>query len=194
MVTEIEQKIRLASDEVTLFEERCMALARKNTEPIIQRDEYFDTSGEELKHGDFALRIRHVPGHLFIALKGPRSAGLKGNYRRIELEFEAPDQDRLQAQLDRQGLIRTALIEKQRREFAIELCSVAIDTVPFIGSFIEIEGPSDDDVTAVKSILGLSAAEPVSENYTELLEKEFLAIGRAIRPQLIATFDSEEGS
>jgi predicted adenylyl cyclase CyaB len=194
MVHEIEQKLRLLDRvQAQLTEERCRRLAVADKAFTIQRDEYFDTSNEDLLKGDFTVRIRQLEDRVFIALKGPRIHQPSGVHRRIELEFEVPDQRHLRTQLETQGLLRTAVIDKRRCEFSIQQCSVALDTVPFIGSFIEIEGPSEEAIEAVRNALDLSAAVAVKENYTELLEREFLKSGRPVRPDLVATFDAESG-
>ncbi|MBZ5728398.1 MAG: class IV adenylate cyclase [Acidobacteriia bacterium] len=192
MVQEIEQKLRLPDGAFAqLVEQRCRRLGTGEPAAIVQRDEYFDTSNEDLRKGDFTVRIRQAADRVFVALKGPRIHQPSGVHHRIELEFEVPDPRHLRAQLETQGLIRTAVIDKRRSEFSIQECFVALDTVPFIGSFIEIEGPSAEAIESVRNTLDLSAAVAVKENYTELLEEAFLKCGRPVRPHLVATFEAE---
>jgi len=195
MVHEIELKLRVQSPAMAmLVEQRCRLLATDVKDDGLQQDEYFDTPDEELRQRDFTVRIRSIQGRVRIALKGPRIHEGSGVHRRIELEFDAPDYRALRAQLDAQGLIRTAVIEKYRYEFSIQGCLVALDTLPFIGVFIEIEGPHAKAIEAVRLSLELSTADPVVDNYTELLEKTFLASGRPVRPRLVATFAAERGA
>jgi predicted adenylyl cyclase CyaB len=192
MVQEIEQKFRLPDRDLTrAIEERCCELTENEGTNVVQRDEYFDTSDEELRRGDFTVRLRKAGDRVVLALKGPRVYQPGGVHRRIELEFEVSDQPKVRSQLEAQGLVITAVIDKRRREFSIQECLVALDTVPFIGAFIEIEGPSADMIEATRNALRLSADMVSKENYTELLEREFLKIGRPIRPHLVATFDAE---
>jgi adenylate cyclase class 2 len=125
-----------------------------------------------------------------IALKGPRIHGPTGAYARIELEFEAPDEASIRSQLERQGLIQVAIVDKQRTDYIIDRCVVSIDTLPYIGSFVEIEGPDEESLHAVRIRLGLAHADAVTESYTELLEKRFAISGRPTRPNLVAVFSN----
>ena len=156
-----------------------------------QRDEYFDTGDENLKEQDFTVRLRSVNGSLKVALKGPRKY-LPGNvYRRIELEFSAANEEEVRAQLKRQDLTATAVIEKQRWVFSSEHAEIAIDRLPFIGSFIEVEGDTPSAIETVLASLQLSSNDAVRENYSELLEAKFKEIGLPVRPGLQATFEAE---
>ena len=195
MIQEIEQKLRLSDGILTgLVKERCRQKATKATEVGLQRDEYFDTASEELRRNDLTVRIRSSAGRTLIALKGPRLHQKGGIHRRIELEFEIPNDSAIRFQLREQGLVPTAVIEKRRSEFSIDTCFVAIDTLPFIGSFVEIEGPDAAAIDSVRESLGLSVCEAVKENYTELIERAFATAGRPVRPNLDASFASESFS
>jgi adenylate cyclase, class 2 len=156
-----------------------------------QRDEYFDTHEENLKEQDFTVRLRSVNGNLQVALKGPRIY-LPGNvYQRIELEFTAANEEEVREQLASQGLVATAVIEKQRCVFTGENAEIAIDRLPFIGSFIEVEGDTPSAIETVLTSLQLSSNDAVRENYSELLEAKFKEIGLPMRPGLQATFEAE---
>jgi adenylate cyclase class IV len=135
--------------------------------------------------------LRSVNGNLKVALKGPRTY-LPGNvYQRIELEFSAANEREVHEQLARQGLMATAILEKQRWTFSSEHAEIAIDRFPFIGSFIEIEGDTSSAIETVLASLHLSSKEAVRENYSELLEAKFKKIGLPLRPGLQATFEAE---
>ena len=156
-----------------------------------QRDEYFDTREENLKEQDFTVRLRSVNGNLKVALKGPRIY-LPGNiYQRIELEFSAANEGELREQLASQGLVATAVIEKQRWVFNGENAEIAIGRLPFIGSFIEVEGDTPSAIETALASLQLSSKDAVRENYSELLETKFKEIGLPLRPGLQATFEAE---
>jgi adenylate cyclase class IV len=123
-----------------------------------------------------------------VALKSPRVFVGNGVQTRVELEFEAKSYEDVSAALRAQGLIPVVVIEKERWEFAIAGARVAVDRLPFIGAFVEIEGRSGAEIDDLVRKLGLSSCERVSQNYTELLEGvSGLGPGMA----LIATFDAE---
>ena len=191
MLNETEIKIGIGSnDQVSQMLAFCRTLYSDGKQ-LNQRDEYFDTQEENLKEQDFTARLRSVNGNLMVALKGPRIY-LPGNvYQRIELEFSAANEGEVREQLARQGLAATAILEKQRWVFTGGNAEIAIDRLPFIGSFIEIEGDTPSAIETVLTSLQLSSNDAVRENYSELLEAKFKEIGLPMRPGLQATFEAE---
>lgn len=191
MAQETEIKIPLGTgDQVRAVLDLCQILYA-NSGQLNQRDEYFDTRDENLKKQDFTVRLRSVNGSLKVALKGPRIY-LPGNvYQRIELEFSAANEREIREQLASQGLIATAILEKQRWVFSSEHAEIAIDRLPFIGSFIEVEADTPSAIETVLTSLQLSSKGAVRENYSELLEAKFKEIGLPLRPGLQATFEAE---
>jgi adenylate cyclase, class 2 len=191
MAQETETKIPLGTgDHFRSVLDLCRALYADGGQ-LNQRDEYFDTRDENLKEQDFTVRLRSVNGSLKVALKGPRIY-LPGNvYRRIELEFSAANEEEVREQLKHQELTATAVIEKQRWVFTGENAEIAIDQLPFIGAFIEIEGSNPSAINKVLESLQLSSKGAIRENYSELLEAKFKEIGLPLRPGLHATFEAE---
>jgi adenylate cyclase class IV len=118
---------------------------------------------------------------------------LPGNvYQRIELEFSAANEAEVREQLASQGLTATAILEKQRWTFSGAHAEIAIDRLPFIGYFIEVEGDTPSAIETVLASLQLSSQHAVRENYSELLEEKFREIGLPMRPGLEATFEAED--
>jgi hypothetical protein len=66
-----------------------------------------------------------------------------------------------------------------------------IDSIPFAGTFVEVEGPNHEEILQVVGKLGLALNDSVKENYSELLEAELKARGLPLRPNLRGTFDAE---
>ena len=85
----------------------------------------------------------------------------------------------------------TAVIEKQRWVFTGENAEIAIGRLPFIGSFIEVEGDASSAIETVLAPLQLSSKDAVRENYSKLLEAKFKEIGLPLRLGLHATFEAE---
>ena len=191
VLNETEIKIGIGSDDqVSEILALCRVLYSDGGQ-INQHDEYFDTREENLKEQDFAVRLRSVNGNLKVALKGPRIYLPDNVYQRIELEFSAANELEVREQLASQGLVATAVIEKQRWVFTGENAEIAIDRLPFIGSFIEVEGDTPSAIETVLASLQLSSKDAVRENYSELLEAKFKEIGLPARPGLQATFEAE---
>ena len=107
------------------------------------------------------------------------------------VEFFATNEGEVREQLPSQELLATAVVEKQRWAFSSDHAEIAIDRLPFIGSFIEVEGDHSSSIEAVLASLQLSSMDAVRENYSELLEAKFKEIGLALRPGLHATFGAE---
>src|SRR5688500_11121099 len=117
MPTETEIKIRLNSaNQRTTILSRCAKLYGKGTE-LRERDEYFDTPEELLKTKDFTVRLRIVNGNIKIALKGPRDIFADKIHTRLELEFSVSNEEEARAEINRQHLVPTTVIEKRRWEF-----------------------------------------------------------------------------
>ena len=192
MAAETEIKIRLKSDtQVTALLARCSKLYGNGIETF-QRDEYFDTLDELLKDKDFTVRLRLVNGKTKIALKGPRKFFADKVHSRLELEFSALSEIEAREEIKRQQLIPTTIVEKRRWEFVRDDLHIAVDRLPFIGSFLEVEAPSSERIRRILNVLQVDSDDAVTDNYTELLEQRLRVLGLPIRPNLNATFQKEE--
>jgi adenylate cyclase class IV len=77
------------------------------------------------------------------------------------------------------GFERVLLFEKDRDSWRLGDCLVELDTLPELGCFLEIEGPSEEAVRGVQRQLGLSDLSPLRPSYSQMVA-EYLA--RAPRP------------
>ncbi len=133
-----------------------------------QRDEYFDTPEEFSKRLDYVIRLRQEDGALAVALKGPRHWVGK-TYSRIELEVPAGSDNEVRAALGQSGFGVTWYFEKRRATYRKPggKLVVAIDEIPELGFFIELEGPLGavrDMELALKDVLGPQE----SRNYADV--------------------------
>jgi predicted adenylyl cyclase CyaB len=190
-LNETEIKVRMMSDGQTSSVLALCCTLYSDGGQLNQRDEYFDTLEEKLKEQDFTVRLRSVNRNLKVALKGPRLYLPDNVYQRIELEFSAANEREVREQRASQGLTATAVIEKQRWVFSSKHDEIAIDRLPFIGAFIEVEGDTPSAIETVLASLQLSSKDAVRENYSELLEAKFKEISLPLRPGLHATFEAE---
>lgn len=191
-LNEMEIKIALNSEEnfQKIFQ-TCQSLFGPPLSHIHQLDEYFDTPDRQLKKQDLVLRIRSTDQQKIIALKSPRVALSNGITNRIELEFAAVDGENVVGQLHKQGLDSIESAEKLRWTFIHNACEIVLDKLPFIGSFIEIEGPSEKEIHAIMNLLGLSTFEVIHKNYGELMSSKFKELGLPDSP-VFATFENEK--
>jgi adenylate cyclase class IV len=72
--------------------------------------------------------------------------------------------------LDRLGYTRMLTFEKRRETWSLEEdCSIELDTLPQIGSFVEIECKSEADVLRIREKLGFAEVKPVFPTYADLV-------------------------
>ena len=103
-----------------------------------------------------------------VTFKGPRRPGpLKS---REEIEFEVAPGAAASELFERLGYRRTLSFEKRRETWELDGCKVELDEVPYLGRFVEVEGPDERTVLAVRERLGLSAHPMVKDGYITLLK------------------------
>ena len=63
------------------------------------------------------------------------------------------------------------VVEKKRRVWQLGGCEVALDRLPLLGDFVEIEGPDDEKIADVQERLGLAYLPHILESYACLTER-----------------------
>lgn len=191
-LNELEIKISIDSEE--LFQKTYKACIQLFGQPVthfLQLDEYYDTFDGQLKKQDLVIRIRSNGVKKTIALKSPRVELSSGMTNRIELEFAAAEGEKIHEQLTAQGLGPNEAAEKERWTFIHEDCEIVLDKLPFIGSFVEIEGPSENAIHEIVRRLNLSSCPVVRQNYGELMRTKFIELQLPLT-NICATFAKEE--
>ena len=171
MAVEIEAKMAVSDLDVVRA-----ALRARGAERVGRTDEtniFLDTKGRSLLAADEGLRLRtnrnaetgratHVITH-----KGPQQAGAFKN--REETELEVPDAADALRLLEKLGLRRTLSFEKRRETWKLGGCKVELDEVPYLGSYVEVEGPGEAEVAKVRDALGLADRPPIKTSYIAML-------------------------
>jgi predicted adenylyl cyclase CyaB len=108
-------------------------------------------------------------------MKGPRQ---KAQFKmREETEFSADDSGAVRKMLENLGYQLTLSFEKRRETWAFSGCEVALDELPYLGTYVEIEGKSASDVTAARDVsaardkLGLADLPLISIGYVSILAR-----------------------
>jgi predicted adenylyl cyclase CyaB len=142
-----------------------------------QRDEYFDTPEMLSKRLDYVVRLRKEDGMLAVALKGPRH-WIGKTYSRIELEFPAGSENQVRQALGRSGFDVTWYFEKRRTTYRRkdDHLLVAVDEIPELGFFIEIEG-SLSKIREIEAELQNVLGPQEKRNYAELFKAHKLEGG-----------------
>lgn len=170
MNIEIEAKMRLA--DAAALEARLRELGATPVAELVETNTFFDTPQHALKSADRGLRVRTEQmsdgrSRSVITHKGPRAHGkLKS---RSETEVVVEDAADAAALLTELGFFAVLSFEKRRRRWSIDGCLVEIDTLPHLGDFVEIEGPGDEAVLALRDKLGLADAPLVRASYIAML-------------------------
>src|SRR5207253_9124204 len=102
-----------------------------------------------------------------LTYKGPRQHGqLKS---RDETEVNVGNPDEAAEFLQRLGYTRVLSFQKRRESWKLEGCKIELDELPYLGVFIEIEGPKEAAVLKVREMIGLADRPIVKASYIALL-------------------------
>jgi adenylate cyclase class 2 len=175
MHIEIEAKIKV--DSLQKVAARLDELGAEFLSEHIQKDQYFDDAGRTLTKTDRGLRLRRQKvgkeEKVFLTYKGTRE---KDQFKkRQEIEMEITDGDSIEKLLLAIGYEKAIVFEKNRRTYRLGGCEVALDELPLLGSFVEIEGPDGEKIADVQKSLGLSDLPSIKESYAELMAAKLKA-------------------
>ena len=125
-----------------------------------------DPSGTLQKQGKL-LRIRKTPSSQTITYKGPISTTSKLKHRE-EIETRIDDPAVFLRIFKEIGFAVTTEYSKYRTVFEKEPFSVSLDETE-AGIYLEVEGPSDEEITRLAEKLGYSEADFIRQTYVELI-------------------------
>jgi adenylate cyclase class 2 len=190
MPVEIEAKLKVDSFDGVLekLRDRSATFAGDR----VETNTFFDTEDRSLLALDKGLRLRvsrDVPTgqeQYILTYKGPRQHGSLKSRDEIEVTVGSPA-DAI-ALLECLGYSRMLSFEKKRQTWKLEGCTVELDQVPFLGCFIEIEGPREEAVLKVRDALGLSDLPMLKGSYVAMLATYLQERGEEQRD---IKFDSE---
>jgi len=171
MATEIEAKLKV--DSFDDIERRLTDLGAEFVGEYFQKDYYFDDSRRSLTNGDMCLRLRCQTTcdrkTTKLTYKGAKE---KNDFKkRREIEIEISDSDALTDLLSALGYTSATVVEKKRRLWRIAGCEVALDRLPQLGSFVEVEGPTSETIAGVQRNLGLGHLPHIPQSYACLIEQ-----------------------
>jgi adenylate cyclase class IV len=70
------------------------------------------------------------------------------------------------------GYKKSLAFQKKRRVWRLGGCEVALDELPLIGYFVEIEGPGEKKIAAVQKKLGLADLPHIQDSYAVLMQRK----------------------
>ncbi len=177
MYLEIEAKLKVDSlDEV---ERRLAACGASRLSETIQTDYYFDNAERNLTQTDQCIRLRceEIQGEerLILTYKGAKQ--VDDFKKRQEINIEVKDAEATEHLLGALGYARALAFNKRRRTWRLDDCEVALDELPLIGAFVEIEGPDSDMIARVQRTLGLTGRPHRGDSYASQIDREVSRLG-----------------
>jgi adenylate cyclase class 2 len=171
MAVETEAKLKVDSHDPV--RQRLQELGAEAVGAHLETNIFFDTPRGELRDAGKGLRLRLardlVTGAVkaIVTFKGPRRPGAVKS--REEIETQVTDPDSMIAILRALGFEQALSFEKKRESWRLDGCQVELDEVPYLGTFVEIEGPSEASIAAVQQKLGLAGKPNIQDAYVGLL-------------------------
>ncbi len=177
MCTEIEAKLKV--DSLRQIADKLKQLDAEFCQEQLQTDYYLDDADGTLAKKDRCLRLRRLlvekNEQFLLTYKGPKE---KDNFKkRREIEINVQNIDSTAKLLAALGYEKALVFEKKRQLWKLGGCDVALDQLPLLGSFVEIEGPDDEKIAAVQTALGLKNLSHIQESYALLMEQKLHQTG-----------------
>ena len=168
MCIEIEAKLKVDSPQRII--KKLGLLGAQFLQEQLHTDYYFDNADSAMITSDSCLRLRLSrtgdSEKIFLTYKGARQ---KGQFKkRQEIEIEVGDADLTEKLLSALGYEKKLVIEKKRQTWRVGECEVAVDKLPLLGYFVEIEGPDENKIADVQKSLGLSDLPHIPQSYAAL--------------------------
>ena len=170
MGTEIEAKFKV--EDLGPYAGALEKLNAKFLRRVVQRDHFFDLPEGKLQKSGCGLRLRQEIQHdhteSILTFKGQREKDSPYKKRR-EVEFGVSDFDSAREVLGALGYDQTITIEKTRSFWSLDDCSVCLDILAELGSFIEVEGPTESAIEKVAAKLNLEDHVHIQQSYLKMV-------------------------
>jgi len=172
MSFEIEAKLKV--DSLEQVRDKLKELGAEFVAEHEQKDYHFDNNTGTLTLNDSCLRLRRQTigdtQEFYLTYKGAKEES--DFKKRVEIETEIADADSIEKILAALGYEKVFTIEKIRRLWKFSDCEIALDELPSMGYFVEIEGPDDEKICDVQKRLGLAHLKHIPKSYAQLLKEE----------------------
>lgn len=179
MARELEAKMRVESHAPV--RERLETAVAEYLGTVIETNCILDRPDGSLLSEGKGLRVRACrvlegrPVPATITYKGPRIEGdLK---HREEIETAVGDWRATVELLEALAFEERISFEKKRESWRLGHCLIELDTVPCLGTFVEIEGPDEATIHDVRRLLNLEHAALINDNYIHMLAEHCEANG-----------------
>ena len=170
---EIEAKIKV--DALEGIRRTLQSLGAQKLETVKQINIFFDRLDHSLRKADEGLRVRletspeHPESKCTLTHKGPKQD--TPLHPRVSYDLiTAPAEDAVPF-IEALGFVRVLTYGKRRESWFYESCRVELDELPHLGTFVEIEGPSEEIVNVVRTKLDLDRQELCQDSYVAMMAR-----------------------
>jgi adenylate cyclase class 2 len=171
MCVEIEAKLKV--DSLMDVECKLKDLGAEFIAEQSQSDIQFDDVNSSLITTDRCLRLRvqSVDHNVraFLTYKGAKEESDFKKRREIEIEIDSAEMT--QRLLEALGYQKILVVEKKRRLWRLGKCEVALDHLPQLGYFVEIEGPDSETIAEVQKRLNLAHVPSITKSYPQMIQE-----------------------
>ena len=163
-----EIEIKFAVKDTKIITEKLRKLGfRVTVGRHLEKNYLLDDHDGNLQKAGKVFRIRKTPSGRTLTYKGPISAASKLKHRE-EIECRIEDADILLRIFEESGFKIRTEYSKYRTIFEKNGFKAFLDETE-AGNYLEVEGPSDEDITKVGEKLGYSETDFVRRSYAELI-------------------------
>lgn len=132
-----------------------------------EKNYLFDDASGSLQKAGKLLRVRQTPSSQTVTFKGPISPSSKLKHR-DEIECRIESAETMIRILEEVGFKVRTEYSKYRTVFENEGFNASLDETE-AGNYLEVEGPSDEEITRLAERLGYSEHDFVRRTYAELI-------------------------
>lgn len=161
----IELECKLRIPDRRLLAQALRALGAVGHPDCHERNWTFDTADQSIFRMGGLLRIRTIngePGGVLTLKRPAKQASFKA---REEFETRIDDAEATRTILEVLGYRVDWYYEKRRQGWEYGACRIALDELPRLGCFIEIEGPDETTIRQLLQTLGLDPGTNIQESY-----------------------------
>jgi predicted adenylyl cyclase CyaB len=132
-----------------------------------EKNYLFDDGSANLQTAGKLLRVRHTPSNQTVTYKGPILATSKLKHRE-EIECRVENAETMIRILEEVGFKVRTEYSKYRTVFEKDAFNISLDETE-AGNYLEVEGPSDQEIIELGAQLGYSEKDFVRRTYADLI-------------------------
>ena len=182
---EVEVKLLLQKPELVALRKKLAKAKRLGK--VTERNFILDYDDFAFAKRGCLLRMRFAGKKNTLTFKGPKSKNSKFKSRQeTELDMgKVADCKKFLKSFSKLGLRTCWRYDKARESFQFAGCHIDVDTLPLLGTIVEIESDSDANVQKAIDALGLSKARKSNASYYDLARAYFAKKGLPVRNLII---------